>query len=198
MTLLAYTRVSTVSQSDGLQRDAVIAAGVEERHVYSDVISGGSVGSSRPGFAALLAYARPDDEIVVWRIDRLGRSLLDVLSTVEDLQARGIQIRSLQDGIDPSTSTGKMMLGILGTLASYERDLVRERVNAGLRAARSRGVQLGRRPVEASAVAGQVRAAQLLMQTDGATAEQAARAVGWSRATLYRNIRRVDAAEVSA
>lgn len=198
MTLLGYTRNSTSSQSDALQRDALKAVGVEERNIFSDVISGGSIGSSRPGFAALLAYAREGDVVVCWRIDRLGRSMVDVVTQVERLLATGIGVRSLQDGIDPSTSSGKLQLHLLTAMASYERELIRERVNAGLQASRLRGVQLGRRPVEASAVAGQVRAATLMM-ADGSTAEEAARAVGWSRATLYRNIRRVnDAAGVSA
>lgn len=198
MTLLGYTRVSTTSQTDDLQRDAVIAAGVEERHIFSDVVSGGSSGSTRPGFSALLAYAREGDVVCCWRVDRLGRSLIDVCQQVERLLANGIGVRSLQDGIDPSTSSGKLQLHLLTAMASYERELIRERVNAGLQASRLRGVQLGRRPVEASAIAGQVRAATLMM-ADGSTAEEAARAVGWSRATLYRNIRRVNhAAGLSA
>lgn len=197
MTLLGYTRVSTTSQADDLQRDALIAAGVEERHIFSDVISGGSSGSTRPGFSALLAYAREDDVVVCWRIDRLGRSMIDVCQQVERLLAGGIGVRSLQDGIDPSTSSGKLQLHLLLAMSVYERELIRERVTAGLQASRQRGVQLGRRPVEASAVAGQVKAARLMMAS-GSTSEQAAQAVGWSRATLYRNLRRVEAAGVSA
>lgn len=194
MTLLGYTRISTAGQTDDLQRDALVALGVEEQHIYSDVISGGSAGAARPGFAALQSYAREGDEVVVWRIDRLGRSLSDVLTTVADLQTRGIGVRSVQDGIDPSTSTGKLMLGILATLAEYERSLIRERVVAGLNAARARGVQLGRPRIELTAVASRLRVARLAME-DGATAAEAAAAVGMSRATLYRHLSR--AAEAS-
>lgn len=190
MTLLGYTRISTAGQTDDLQQDALVAAGIDEdRHLFRDVISGGSSGATRPGFAALLAYAREGDEVVVWRIDRLGRSLSDVLATVADLQSRGIGVRSIQDGIDPSTSTGKLMLGILGTLAEYERSLIRERVNAGLHAARARGVQLGRPRIELAAVASRLRVARLAME-DGATVAEAAAAVGMSRATLYRHLAR--------
>lgn len=116
MALLGYTRVSTSDQDARLQVDALREAGVLEEHVYSDVTSGAKSIVQRPGMKQLEKYARDGDTIVVWRIDRLGRSLLDVLQTVERLSDRGISVRSLQDGIDPSTPAGKLMLGMLGTL----------------------------------------------------------------------------------
>lgn len=111
----------------------------------------------------LLGYAEPGDTVVVWRVDRLGRSLIDVLNTVNLLRDRGIQVRSVSDGIDPATSTGRLMLSVLATLAEYERELIVERVTA-----------------DKLAIAVDARA-------KGRTAEEAARLVGWSRATLYRH-----------
>lgn len=193
-TLLGYVRTSTAAQNDALQRDALVAAGVDESHIYADVISGSTRAAvDRPRFAALSAYAREGDTLVVWRIDRLGRSLIDVLATVEDLQARGIRVRSIQDGIDPSTTSGALMLGILSTLAEYERSLIRERVTAGLAAAKARNVRLGRPATTLDQTAGRVRAAKLA-QADGMSGAEAAASVGWSRATYYRHLARHAAA----
>lgn len=124
----------------------------------------------------------------MWRVDRLGRSLIDVLNTVNLLQDRGVALRSLSDGIDPATSTGRLMLNMLATLADYERELITERVNAGVAAARGRGTRFGRPVVEPSVVAGKLEIAEQ-ERAKGHTAEQAAQLVGWSRATLYRHQR---------
>ena len=134
MRLLGYTRVSTVGQDPTLQHDALVTAGVQDRDVFSDVTSGAKNATERPGMKKLLAYAQPGDTVVVWRIDRLGRSLLDVLNTVTLLRGQGVKIRSVSDGIDPETTSGRMMLGMLATLAEYERELITERVNAGIAA----------------------------------------------------------------
>ena len=130
--LLGYTRVSTSSQDAQLQLDALVAAGVQNRDVFADVISGSKTAIERPGMKKLLEYAEPGDTVVVWRVDRLGRSLIDVLNTVTLLGERGVQLRSISDGIDPATSSGRLMLNMLATLAEYERELIVERVNAGL------------------------------------------------------------------
>lgn len=122
MRSLGYTRVSTVSQDARLQLDALMAAGVEARDVFSDVTSGARAAIKRPGMKKLLDYATEGDTVVVWRIDRLGRSLIDVLNTVNLLRERGVKVRSVSDGIDPETSSGRMMLGMLATLAEYERN----------------------------------------------------------------------------
>ena len=186
MRLLGYTRVSTVSQDARLQLDALRGAGVESRDVFSDVTSGSRAAVQRPGMKRLLEYAQPGDTVVVWRIDRLGRSLMDVLNTVNLLRESGVKIRSVSDGIDPETSSGRMMLGMLATLAEYERELIVERVNAGIAAAKQNGTRFGRPPLRPEVVA-----AKLAIVNDarakGRTAEEAAKLVGWSRATLYRH-----------
>lgn len=111
MRYLGYTRVSTTGQDTQLQIDALVEVGVQERDIFSDVTSGSRNAASRSKMKRLLDYAVEGDTVVVWRIDRLGRSLLDVLSTVALLQDRGIQVRSIADGIDPATPAGRMMLG---------------------------------------------------------------------------------------
>ncbi|MCJ1712539.1 recombinase family protein [Clavibacter michiganensis subsp. phaseoli] len=186
MRLLGYTRVSTTSQDAQLQLDALVKDGVQKRDVFADVTSGSRAAIERPGMKKLLEYAEDGDTIVVWRIDRLGRSMLDVLSTVKLLRERGVQIRSISDGIDPATTSGRLMLGMLASLAEYERELIVERVNAGIAVARDNGTRFGR-PLSDPAVI----ADKLHIATDararGRTAEDAARLVGWSRATLYRH-----------
>ncbi|MDQ0078636.1 DNA invertase Pin-like site-specific DNA recombinase [Arthrobacter oryzae] len=142
MRQLGYTRVSTSSQDAQLQLDALIAAGVQKRDVFADVTSGSKTAIERPGMKRLLEYAMEGDTVVVWRVDRLGRSLIDVLNTVTMLRDRGIHIRSISDGIDPATSTGRLMLNMLATLAEDERELIVERVNAGIAAARQNGTRL--------------------------------------------------------
>jgi DNA invertase Pin-like site-specific DNA recombinase len=178
--------VSTISQDAQLQRDALLAVGVEPRDVFADVTSGSRTAVDRPGMRRLLEYATADDTVVVWRVDRLGRSLIDVLNTVDLLRERQINVRSVQDGIDPATSTGRLMLNMLATLAEYERELITERINAGIAAARQSGTQFGRPPVDPRVVA-----EKLTVTADarakGRTAAEAAQLVGWSRATLYRH-----------
>lgn len=183
---MGYTRISTAGQDAQLQLDALVGAGVQKRDVFSDVNSGSKMAKQRPGMKKLLNYAEEGDTVVVWRIDRLGRSLLDVLATVNFLRDRGVKVRSVSDNIDPETSSGRMMLGMLATLAEYERELITERVNAGIAAAKQNRTKFGRPPVNREVVArklaigGEERA-------KGHTAEEAAHLVGWSRATLYRH-----------
>lgn len=169
-----------------MQVDALRTAGVERRDVFSDVTSGARQAADRPAMKKLLAYAQAGDTVVVWRIDRLGRSLIDVLNTVNLLRARGIKIRSVRDGIDPETSSGRLMLGMLGTLAEYERELIGERVSAGIEAARAQGTKFGRPPVD-PVVVDRKLAIAAEERAKGRTAAEAARLVGWSRATLYRH-----------
>lgn len=186
MRLLGYTRVSTVGQDSHIQSDALLRSGVEERDIFSDVTSGAKNATERPAMQRLLSYAQSGDTVVVWRIDRLGRSLIDVLNTVDLLRDQSIKVQSISDGIDPETSAGRMMLGMLATLAEYERELITERVNAGIAAARERGTKFGRPPVDPEVVARKLAIAAE-ERAKGRTAEQAARIVGWSRATLYRH-----------
>ena len=186
-TLLGYTRVSTQLQDPALQRDALLAAGVRDDRIFADVITGASGAADRPAWAKLVDYAREGDTVVVWRIDRLGRSLLDVLQTVTNLQARGIAVRSISDGIDPTTPTGRLMLGMLATLAEYERELIRERVVAGVAAAKARGVKLGRPAEDPDTVAAKLAVVREAIATQGKSAARAAAMVGWSRSTFYRH-----------
>lgn len=158
---------------------------MQKRDVFADVTSGSKNTIERPGMTKLLEHAEAGDTVIVWRIDRLGRSLIDVLNTVELLRGRGIRVRSLSDGIDPATSTGRLMLHMLATLAEYKRELIVERVNDGIAAARESGTRFGRPPVNPDTIA-----EKLTIVADarscGRTAAEAAALVGWSRATLYR------------
>ncbi len=186
MRLLGYTRVSTAAQDAQLQLDALLSADVQRRDIFSDVTSGSKAAAGRPGMKKLLDYAEAGDTLVVWRVDRLGRSLIDVLNTVNLLQSRGVALRSISDGIDPATSTGRLMLNMLATLADYERELITERVNAGIAAAKANGTRFGRPMADPSVIASKLEIAQQ-ERAKGRTAEEAAKLVGWSRATLYRH-----------
>ena len=183
---LGYTRVSTASQDAQLQLDALVDSGVQKRDVFSDVTSGSRTAIERPGMKRLMDYIEPGDTVVVWRIDRLGRSLIDVLNTVNLLRDKGVKIRSLSDGIDPETTSGRLMLGMLATLAEYERELITERVNAGIAAAKQNGTRFGRPPVDPAVIAEKLVIAQDARRK-GRTAAEAASLVGWSRATLSRH-----------
>jgi DNA invertase Pin-like site-specific DNA recombinase len=178
MALLGYCRVSTERQSLDQQVDALTAAGVEK--FFVDKRSGAR--EDRRGLVELLAYARAGDTIVVWRLDRLGRSLSHIVRTVADLQGRGIYLRALQDGADSSTSTGRMMIGILASLAEYERELINERSAAAREAARERGRQVGRPTALTDDQVRQVRA----LHAGGESVPDLVRSYRVSRATIYR------------
>ena len=138
---VGYARVSTKEQHIHMQEDALKSAGCEE--IYIDVASGAK--SQRPGLDKALAYVREGDTLVVWKLDRLGRSMQHLIETVAKLDERKISFKSLQENIDTATSGGKLIFHIFGALAEFERDLIRERTDAGLKAARARG-RLGGRP----------------------------------------------------
>jgi DNA invertase Pin-like site-specific DNA recombinase len=186
MRLLGYTRVSTGNQDPQLQIDSLLSIGVQKRDIFSDVMSGRKTAAERPGMGKLLDHAAEGDTIVVWRIDRLGRSLLDVLNTVAGLREQGIQVRSISDGIDPATATGRLMLNMLATLAEYERELIVERVRAGVTVAQNAGTKFGRPRIDPAVVAEKL-AIVAAARAEGKTAEAAAALVGWSRPTLYRH-----------
>src|SRR5215217_3940956 len=137
--LIGYARVSTLDQTLALQQDALTASGCQE--LYTDTVSG-SV-TDRPGLSQALSHLRLGDTLVVWRLDRLGRSLPHLIETVRQLQERGVGFRSLQEQIDTTTSGGKLVFHVFGALAEFERDLIRERTHAGLAAARARGRLFG-------------------------------------------------------
>lgn len=186
--IFGYTRTSTRDkQDDDLQRRAMIDAGVRDQDIFSDQTSGAKAASSRPGWKALDTRLRDGDELVVWRIDRIGRSMIDVIMTVQDLVARGVLIRSLSERLDPSTREGRLMLHLMATFAEYERELIQERVQAGVGSARARGVRFGRPPVDPDDAARKVRTVEHLVGEEGMTVAKAARMVDWSRATYYRH-----------
>jgi DNA invertase Pin-like site-specific DNA recombinase len=181
-TQLGYARVSTGHQSLDQQVDAPTAAGVEPSRVYSDRLSGTSTRKQRPGLAALLDYAREGDAIVVVGIDRLGRNAAEVMTTIRELGERGIVLRSLREGIDTANATGRMVAGVLASLAELELELGRERRAAARDARRARGQSIGRPKVLDTSKAGLARR----MRASGESAGTIAATLGVSRATVYR------------
>src|SRR5262245_46593332 len=176
-------RVSTKEQKFDLQHDALRAAGVVERYLYHDVASGAK--QARPGLAACLKALHPGDTLVVWKLDRIARSLLHLLEIMQDLQDRQVGLRILEGigaQMNPTTSEGKLFLSMLGAFAEFERTLIRERVVAGLVAARLRGHKGGRRPKLSAA---QQRQAQMLKQ-GGMPIPEIAQTLGCSRHTVYK------------
>jgi DNA invertase Pin-like site-specific DNA recombinase len=180
---IGYARVSTGEQTLDLQRDALGKAGCGK--IYQETASGAK--ADRPVLEQVLGYLRPGDTLVVWRLDRLGRSLKHLIEVVAQLVERGIGFKSLTEQIDTTTPGGKLIFHVFGALAEFERDLIRERTHAGLAAARSRG-RLGGRPKKL-ADAKQLELARTLYaggQTDITTI---CRTLGISRATLYRALK---------
>jgi DNA invertase Pin-like site-specific DNA recombinase len=140
---IGYARVSTIDQDTGLQLDALAAAGCKK--VFQDRASGAK--AERIGLQAALDYAREGDVLIVWKLDRLGRSLPHLIETVTTLEKRGVGFRSITEAIDTTTPAGRLVFHLFGALGQFERDLIRERTRAGLQAAAVRGTHGGRRPV---------------------------------------------------
>jgi len=140
-------RVSSADdrQAVDLQRDALVGAGVDQRHLHTDEASGAR--DDRPGLKACLDYLSAGDTLIVWKLDRLGRSLPHLLTIVTDLKTRGIAFRSLTEQMDTTTPHGELLFSLFGALAQYERALTRERVMAGLAAAKRHGRKGGRPPM---------------------------------------------------
>jgi DNA invertase Pin-like site-specific DNA recombinase len=174
-----YARVSTTHQDEALQRDALEAVGVDR--VYVDHASGAS--DSRPALDEMLGQLRLGDTVVIWRLDRLGRSLRHLIDIVAELEARGVGLRSLTESIDTSTPGGKLIFHVFGALAEFERALIVERTQAGLAAARARGRVGGRPTVWTSEKAATAFAMRAGGEHDIATI---ARVLGVSRASVYR------------
>lgn len=177
--LVGYARVSTEQQSLDLQKDALKQHGCEK--IYVDVISGSK--KDRPGLTEALEYLRPGDTLVVWKLDRLGRSLRHLIETVNDLNEKEIGFQSLREAIDTTTSSGKLFFHIMGSLAEFERDLIRERTKAGLQAARKRGRIGGRRRVIDEQ---KKRMLESLRQDPDLTQGELADMLGVSRTTIWR------------
>lgn len=179
--LIGYARVSTDDQNLHLQRDALGGAGCGK--VFEDRRSGAKM--DRPGLAAALEAARRGDTLVVWRLDRLGRSLKDLIQLAEQLEAAGVGLRSLHDAIDTGSSGGRLVFHMFGALAEFERNLVRERTQAGLAAARARGRMGGRRKALAP---DKRRLAVQLYRERKHTVAEICRLMGISKPTLYAYI----------
>ncbi|RZN52418.1 recombinase family protein [Escherichia sp. E13S3] len=179
--LVGYARVSTDDQNLNLQRDALQVAGCEK--IFEDQISGAK--AERPGLQDVLAFARPGDTLVIWRLDRLSRSLKDLIEMVKLLESKNIGLKSLQESIDTTSSSGMLIFHLFGALAEFERNLTRERTQAGLQAARARGRKGGRPKVlnkDKQALA--VR----LYDEKKHTVAQICELMGVSRPTLYKYI----------
>jgi DNA invertase Pin-like site-specific DNA recombinase len=180
--LIGYARVSTQDQNLDLQNDAltrVVLQGCEK--IFTDVISGAQ--SDRAGLKEALAYCRESDTLVVWKLDRLGRSLQHLIETVQELHKRGVGFQSLQESIDTTTSGGKLIFHVFGALAEFERDIIRERTMAGLVSARARGRKGGRPRAMNESKAEMARA---LRQDTKRTVKEICQTLQISEATFYR------------
>jgi DNA invertase Pin-like site-specific DNA recombinase len=180
--LIGYARVSTNEQNLDLQRDALLKAGVAAKDIYTDKITGTK--AHRPGLEQALSHLREGDTLVVWRLDRLGRSLKHLIETVTSLKQQGIAFKSITENIDTSTATGQLVFHIFGALAEFERNLINERTMAGLEAARARGKIGGRPKLKTSA--GKVAMAKKLYRDRTLSIPEILKTLNISKATLYR------------
>ena len=180
--IVGYARVSTADQHLELQRDALTKAGCER--VCEDHARGTS--TDRPGWTRARDALREGDTLVVWRLDRLGRSLKDLIATVADLGEQGVAFRSLQENLDTSSTGGRLVFHIFGALAEFEREVIRERTLAGLAAARARGRNGGRpRKLDAKKIA----TARRMLENPNQSVTEVAELLGVARSTLYRALR---------
>lgn len=179
---VGYARVSTVEQDPALQRDALTAAGCVK--IFEDRASGAR--ADRAGLRAALDYVRDGDVLIVWKLDRLGRSLPHLIETVNSLESRGVGFRSITEAIDTTTSGGRLVFHLFGALGQFERDLIQERTRAGLAAAAARGRQGGRKPVVSSEKL--ARASTLIAK--GLTVREAATRLKVGKTAPYEALRR--------
>jgi DNA invertase Pin-like site-specific DNA recombinase len=184
---IGYARVSTQDQSLDLQMDALQQAGCEK--VYSEKISG--MKDDRPKLLELIDYAREGDVLVVYKLDRLGRSTKKLIELTDELEKRGIELVSIQDSIDTTNAVGKAMFRMLAVLSEMERDLISERTRAGLESARARGRKGGRPKKDSKLVTKAVK----LYETKQYSVREIEEITGVSKATIYRELKRVVPAE---
>jgi DNA invertase Pin-like site-specific DNA recombinase len=184
---VGYMRVSSDSdrQTTDLQRDALLVAGIDERHLFEDRASGAE--DDRPGLISALAFVRPGDVLIVWKLDRLGRSLSHLLTIINSLRERKVGFRSLTEGMDTTTASGELLFHVFGALAQYERALTRERVIAGLAAAKRRGRVGGRPP----AIVGEKLEAVIAALEAGMSKAAVCRNFGVKRTTLIETLVRL-------
>ena len=183
--LIGYARVSTQDQTLNLQKDALEKIGCSK--IFTDTASGAA--TERKGLAEALEYVREGDSLVVWKLDRLGRSLKHLIDTISKLNNRKIGFKSITENIDTTTSGGKLIFHIFGALAEFERDIIRERTNAGLAAARARGRLGGRPKAKTLNTPKKVAMAQSLYDNKNNTIDDICKTLNISRATLYRYIK---------
>ncbi len=179
--LLGYARVSTADQNPDLQHDALKAAGCFR--IFADTASGAL--DERPALSKVLDQLRPGDTLVVWKLDRLGRSLRHLIDTVAELERRDVGFRSLQENIDTTTPGGKLIFHIFGALAEFERDIIRQRTLAGLASARARGRKGGRPP---SMTPTKLALARQMYDSRQHSLAEISRTLGVSRASIYRHL----------
>jgi DNA invertase Pin-like site-specific DNA recombinase len=184
MALIGYARVSTNDQNLHLQQDALSDAGCLK--IYTDTISGTK--SERKGLDEALSYIRGGDTLVVWRLDRFGRSLKDLIERITELHNRNIGFKSLTENIDTTTSGGKLIFHIFGALAEFERDIIMERTNAGLTAARARGRQ-GGRPRSSLSHDRKLQMARQMYENKSLPVREICKALGIPRSTFYKYVR---------
>ena len=180
--LIGYARVSTHDQTLALQKDALEKANCEK--IFTDTVSGTK--TERKGLTAALSHLRSGDALVVWRLDRLGRSLRHLIDTITELHERGVGFKSLQENIDTTTSGGKLVFHIFGALAEFERKIIRERTQAGLASARSRG-KVGGRPKTLSAKA--VQMLRNMAADKSLTVSDVCKTLAIGRTTYYRYVK---------
>jgi DNA invertase Pin-like site-specific DNA recombinase len=185
MALIGYARVSTTEQHLHLQQDALEKAGCLK--IFTDTISG--VKSERKGLDEALSYIRGGDTLVVWRLDRLGRSLKDLIERITALHSRNIGFKSLTEQIDTTTSGGKLIFHIFGALAEFERDIITERTNAGLNAARAGGRQ-GGRPRSSLSDERKLQMAKQMYENKNLPVRDICKALGIPRSTFYKYVRK--------
>jgi DNA invertase Pin-like site-specific DNA recombinase len=183
--LVGYARVSTSEQEVELQLDALRQAGCANEHIFIDKASGAR--SERPGLDACLRLLEPGDTLLVWRLDRLGRSMPHLVMLIEELLGKGIGFRSLCDGvIDTTTASGELIFNLFSALAQFERRLIQERTKAGLSAARAHGRKGGRKPIRSDDP--RVQMAKRMYRNHGMSIDRICRTLKISRATFYRYI----------
>jgi DNA invertase Pin-like site-specific DNA recombinase len=183
--LIGYARVSTEDQDLRMQFDALAAGGVAKARIFSDKASGGR-GTNRPGLAAALKACRKGDTICVWKLDRLGRDLFELIDTMRKLEAKGAHLRILTGlQIDTATAGGRLIFHIFGALAEFERELARERTMAGLAAAKARGRVGGRKRT----VTAEMEAEAILLLKAGNDPRKVAAAIGVSASLIYQRMR---------
>ena len=191
MILYGYARVSTIEQDLNLQLDALTQAGCDQSNIYTDKVSGAK--ADRPGLNTALDKLKDGDTLLVWRLDRLGRSMPHLVTLVEELRQRGVGFRSICDGvIDTTSASGELIFNIFSSLAQFERRLTQERTRAGLNAARARGKKGGRKPITKDDP--RVKMAKTLYEDRAVEVKTICKQMQISRSTFYRLVKLEDKA----